>query len=195
MNRTNNDFLFKLRSTNASLRFGEKAMDRILTVLATKQCIPQTYFVPRSDPNLFILKFSNEAALDKFTSLADLDTLLRRENFARHVSTPSDTVERAKKTIFVWNLNSHYFNCYTRDDGFDVDETMEMKKNYLIDDIKTRVGTRGMDVADHHFLQRSNTSPPHALKLTFANIDQATTFNDKDTMLSLGIMRSASKKA
>ena len=111
-----------------------------------------------------------------------------------HIPTPSDSLLRSEKSIFLWNLSPVYFYFYTKEDGHHEDETLADAMLNMIEDIKTEVQKRDMQITEHHFIQHNPNDVPTNLKLTFASKEQAKMFREEDTSTLTGILLAKYKK-
>ena len=162
--------------------------------LADNGIFPYHIFTPRYEPRDIIIKFSH---IDKKNELLNHEKLLEILvdcNCSLHTPTRSDVVDRSERSIFLWNLNPVFFFFVTREDGYEVDETLEQVMNETIEDIKSSVTQREMEITDHHFIQHNSNDVPRTLKLTFASIAQAKKFCEEDTNTSRGRFPAKFKK-
>ena len=79
------------------------------------------FYIPRFNPKLVIFKYLNADTKNQLLSLPTLNDILRKYNLVPHVPTPCDTIEKANKTVFLWNLNPNFF-------FHDSHETLDNKK-------------------------------------------------------------------
>ena len=152
------------------------------------------HYIPKHESRTIICKFETDEDREKAENLPELDAYLTRFKCVRHRPAPGNSVEKALRTIFIWNLSPVYFYTYTRRDGHHIDETIQMKKDQLLQDLKERLQPRDMDIIDHHFIGHIPNTPPRILKLTFRTPEQAKKFNEEDTRTSLGILLKGIKK-
>ena len=148
------------------------------------------FYVPRYNTKMIVFKYNSLANKDKLLNYRDLEQLKRRYKFKLHRPIPSDTIDKSSRTIFVWNLNPSFFFCDTTEDG---PETLDMKMSQMLQDLKFRLGTKDLNITDHHFIKQYN-KPPQSLKLTFESADQASRFNSEDTVTRCGMLLARSKK-
>ena len=115
------------------------------------------FYVPRFNPKMIIFKYQTADAKTKLLNNPLLNDILHKYNLVPHVPTPSDTIEKAKKTIFVWNLNPNIF-------FHDSHETLGNKKDQLIADLKARSATKDLHIIHHHFIQPRLPASPNRSK-------------------------------
>ena len=144
------------------------------------------FYVPRYNTKMIVFKYNSIDLKNKLLNHHDLDNLMRRHKINLHKPTPSDTIEKSLRTIFIWNLNPSFFFCYAT-------ESLDLKKSQMIQDLKTRLATNNLIITDHHFIQHEDNAPK-ALKVTFQNVDQASRFNLEDTGTKCGMLLARSKK-
>ena len=145
------------------------------------------YYIPRFNPKMIIFKYQTAESKTKLLNLPSLNDILRKYNLTVHLPTPSNTIEKANRTIFVWNLNPNFF-------FHENDETLEIKLTQFIDDLKPRLSDRGLNLEQYHFIQPERTSVPKSVKITFTNKEQANKFCMEDTTTRLGVLLARSKK-
>ena len=148
------------------------------------------FYVPRYNTKMIVFKYNSLTNKNKLLNLNVLENIMRRHKVKLHNPTPSDTIEKSSRTIFVWNLNPSLFFCHTTEDGL---ETLDMKMSQLIQDLKSKLATRDLKLVDHHFI-RQDDKPPKSVKLSFENADQASRFNSEDTATRCGMLLARSKK-
>ena len=148
------------------------------------------FYIPRYNTKMIVFKYNSLALKNKLLNYRDLEQLKRRYKFTLHRPIPSDTIDKSSRTIFVWNLNPSFFFCDTTEDG---PETLDMKMSQMLQDLKFRLGTKDLNITDHHFIKQDN-KPPQSLKLTFESADQASRFNAEDTITRCEMLLARSKK-
>ena len=164
--------------------------------LSLKDIASTQSFTPRYDPKaiMIIITFEDEKEKDKLLNLPYLDRLLTSIDVEVFKITPSNTLSRSEKIIFLWNLNPVNFYLYNIEEGNSIDETMDMKKKEMIEDITERIKHLGMIVTEHHFIQHDANAVPRALKITFESKEQANKFLKEDTQTRCRVLLSRSKK-
>ena len=151
------------------------------------------YFLPGTPATRFVYIFANEADREKATSLPDFAEKL--QSYHTQLYTPRDSSDCSHRMAFIYGLNSNYFYCKTAEDGVDPPETLDQKKEQLIEALKDILGD---DLEDHHFHERKDRAgrivPPRTMTITLPTFEKTEEFINENTLFAYGILRADQKK-
>ena len=187
-------FQLRLTSTSGNSEYNIRRFARYLSSQYRAHPFCDAY-VPKFDPNMMIFKFESEKDRDTIKeSLSQQD--LTRWHLKLHVSTPSESLERSLRTVFVWNLNSIFFATYSNRTGYDAyreppqPRTIHQRKVELVSEIMTTI----KGIHEVSFLYHKTNTPPKCLKLIFKEEKFAKANLNEDTYLTNGFLSKRFKK-
>ena len=157
-------FQLRLTSTSGNSEYNIRRFARYLSSQYRAHPFCDAY-VPKFDPKMMIFKFESEKDRDTIKeSLSQQD--LTRWHLKLYVSTPSESLERSLRTVFVWNLNSIFFATYSNRTGYDAyseppqPRTIHQRKVELVSEIMTTI----KGIHDVSFLYHKTNTPPQMPK-------------------------------
>ena len=172
----------------------EKASHLLGRLLSIENINYITYFVAPYNDKVICFKFSNQDIKDKVVLIENLETKLRKINCIKyHGDANVPNQDATDRTAFVFGLSPHYFYCFTTEDGFEHNETLDDKLNEFMTELK-KVEP---NIESNHFIthtdNRGHKLAPKSMRITFKDKDSAKTFIESDTKFELGYLNARQK--
>ena len=159
-----------------------QAINKLSTTLGGNDLRAEDYFpAPYDKDKIVIIRFVDEQQKTALLSHENFNTWLHDCKLSQIVNRPNTSAEISERSIFIWGIPGYLFTLFTQADGMEEDETLDVKKEQIIDDLKSSLTPKGMKITDYHFIQRDPTDIPRNMRLTFENTDQAKKFLEEDT--------------
>ena len=168
---------------NTNAKFASRGLARLLSDNGIRY---ERFHFPYNNPTAIIVNFTSRHNKDQTLLISNLDTKLNRIKIKPITANSTNTNHR---TIFVNNLDPCFFYYFTAEESEGTcNETLEMKKDELIADLKHT--NEGQHIVNHHFIQLYNSDfsekAPKTMKLTFDTVAHAEEFLKVDTITNSG---------
>ena len=153
------------------------------------------YTPPQRNHTLIVFVFSNKERKQAVLNLPNLNEELEKCKTKIYISPSNPSTDNSHRMAFIYKLNPHYFTCYTTEDGAEFNETIDDKKNQLIEALKEKLGEGKIE--DYHYIENRDRSgrkqTPRTMTITFKDLETTEEFIKSDTRFPYGIIRADQK--